>query len=83
MNLKSGLFRTAVVAAIFVFSVGVVHRLLTEVLAGLIGDPAWLHGLTSLFVAGGLVLATVALLSSIFPGSLDGVVRWIGRGFKR
>lgn len=83
MSLKRGLFRTAVVAAILLFTVGVVHRLLTEVLATLIGEPLWLRGITGIFVACGVVLAAVLLLPLIFPGSLTGVFRWVTQSSKQ
>lgn len=82
MNVKRGLFRTVVVAACFVFAVGLVHRILTEVLAALLDNPSWLQGLESLLTATAVVLVLAALLPLLFPGSLAGIFRWVGNGFR-
>jgi hypothetical protein len=83
MTLKRGLIRTAILAAIFVFAVGVVHKLLSGRMAGLVGDPSWLRGITGIFVAAGAVLAAVLLLSLIFSDLARRIFWWFLQGFKR
>ena len=83
MNLARGLTRLAIVAAIFVFTVGTIHKLLSERMAGLFGNPEWLRGFLGIVFAGGVVLAALPLLFAIFPDFSRRMFRWALQGFKK